>query len=107
MTESFVKVALVTEVANGHGMKVFVNNKSVALFRVDDRFFATQNTCPHLGASLHCGKIEGAKLTCPDHDWTFSLETGRMPMNPDCSLLLYDVEVRGDEVWVSRLARLS
>jgi nitrite reductase (NADH) small subunit len=49
----------------------------VALFRAEgDRVFATSDRCPHKGGPLSDGIVHGTKVTCPLHNWVFSLETG-------------------------------
>ena len=49
----------------------------VGVFRTaDDRIFAIENRCPHKGGPLTEGIVHGASVTCPLHNWVFSLETG-------------------------------
>lgn len=49
----------------------------VALFRTaKDEVFAASDTCPHKGGPLSEGIVHGRHVTCPLHNWVFSLETG-------------------------------
>ncbi len=49
----------------------------VAVFRTAaDEVFAVSDTCPHKGGPLSEGIVHGSKVTCPLHNWVFSLETG-------------------------------
>lgn len=49
----------------------------VAVFRTDDdQVFATSDRCPHKGGPLSDGIVHGHNVTCPLHNWVFSLETG-------------------------------
>lgn len=49
----------------------------VGLFRTDDReVFAVSDSCPHKGGPLSEGIVHDRKVTCPLHNWVFSLETG-------------------------------
>ncbi len=49
----------------------------VALFRTGpEEVFAASDTCPHKGGPLSEGIIHGKQVTCPLHNWVFSLETG-------------------------------
>ncbi|MDJ0859784.1 MAG: nitrite reductase small subunit NirD [Dinoroseobacter sp.] len=49
----------------------------VAVFRTGaDEVFALENSCPHKGGPLSEGIVHGNKVTCPLHNWVFSLETG-------------------------------
>ncbi|MEO9337561.1 nitrite reductase small subunit NirD [Mesorhizobium sp. SB112] len=49
----------------------------IGVFRTsDDRVFAIENRCPHKGGPLTEGIVHGTAVTCPLHNWVFSLETG-------------------------------
>lgn len=49
----------------------------VAVFRTGpDEVFAASDRCPHKGGPLSEGIVHGNKVTCPLHNWVFSLETG-------------------------------
>lgn len=49
----------------------------IAVFRTaDDAVFAIDDRCPHKGGPLSQGIVHGAQVTCPLHNWVFSLETG-------------------------------
>jgi nitrite reductase (NADH) small subunit len=49
----------------------------IAVFRtVDDRLYALEDRCAHKGGPLSQGIVHGAQVTCPLHNWVFSLKTG-------------------------------
>lgn len=49
----------------------------VAIFRTADvEVFATSNTCAHKQGPLSEGIVHGRQVTCPLHNWVFSLESG-------------------------------
>jgi len=49
----------------------------VALFRTEEtEVHAISDSCPHKGGPLSDGIVHGKKVTCPLHNWVFSLETG-------------------------------
>ncbi|GHC72652.1 nitrite reductase small subunit NirD [Limoniibacter endophyticus] len=49
----------------------------VGIFRTaDDKVYAIEDHCPHRGGPLSQGIVHGASVTCPLHNWVFSLETG-------------------------------
>ncbi|MFD0981362.1 MULTISPECIES: nitrite reductase small subunit NirD [Tropicimonas] len=49
----------------------------VAVFRTgSDEVFALEDRCPHKGGPLSEGIVHGQSVTCPLHNWVFSLETG-------------------------------
>ena len=50
----------------------------IAVFRTsDEEVFATSDRCPHKGGPLSEGIVHGKSVTCPLHNWVFSLESGQ------------------------------
>jgi nitrite reductase/ring-hydroxylating ferredoxin subunit len=50
---------------------------SFAIFTCAERLHAVQSFCPHLLGPLFQGTVSGETVTCPWHQWRFSLVTGR------------------------------
>ena len=49
----------------------------IAVFRTsEEEVFATSDRCPHKGGPLSEGIVHGKSVTCPLHNWVFSLENG-------------------------------
>lgn len=49
----------------------------IGVFRTaDNKVYAIDDHCPHKGGPLSEGIVHGASVTCPLHNWVFSLETG-------------------------------
>lgn len=72
----FVDVLPVDQIKSGEMRSVVANGLGVLVARVGDRFFAASNTCPHMGAVLSRGRLEGTVLTCPRHHSQFDLTDG-------------------------------
>jgi cytochrome P450/nitrite reductase/ring-hydroxylating ferredoxin subunit len=69
----------------GHGpFAVSADGVDVALVRTGAGWRAFQGRCPHQGALLGEGEIEGDKLVCRNHRWRFSLESGQRDGGPEC-----------------------
>lgn len=49
---------------------------SFALYEIGGELLAAQSFCPHLEGPLFQGTIAGDTITCPWHQWRFSLRTG-------------------------------
>jgi nitrite reductase/ring-hydroxylating ferredoxin subunit len=49
---------------------------SMTLFVAGERVFATQSFCTHLEGPLFQGTRSGETITCPWHQWRFSLSNG-------------------------------
>jgi ferredoxin-nitrite reductase len=70
------------ELADGACRLVTVNGAEVAVFRRQDRIYAIQNRCPHEGAGLCGGAVDGEDVICPLHGYRFNLETGTCSTDP-------------------------
>jgi nitrite reductase/ring-hydroxylating ferredoxin subunit len=78
----------------------------VAVFRVGDEYFVTDNLCTHGNASLCDGEVIGEEIECPFHRGTFNLRTGE-PTSSPCTVALrtYRCEVRGDVILADILSK--
>jgi len=80
----------------------------VAVFRTaDDQIFATTDRCPHKGGPLSEGIVHGASVTCPLHNWVFSLETGKALGADEGAIATYSTRVEAGRILLdaSRLSR--
>ncbi|MFU8805953.1 MAG: Rieske (2Fe-2S) protein [Bradymonadaceae bacterium] len=98
--DKFYKVLAADALANGEAKMVFAGVKRLALFRVDDEFHCIQSHCPHAGAPLANGTIEGCKVHCPRHSWVFDVQTGACETDPRYDVRRYEVRVEDGFVFV-------
>ncbi len=96
----FVTVVQVADLAPGQGKVIDVGGVAVALFNADGAFYALDNTCPHRGGPLGEGLVEGQAVTCPWHNWSFELKTGRHVATSKIRVACYPVRVVGSDVQV-------
>lgn len=73
-----LKVARVADVLPGAGIAVEVEGQAIAIFNVDGVFHAIENACPHRGAPLHNGKLQGQVVVCPYHQARIDVTTGEL-----------------------------
>lgn len=74
-----IPVGAANALAPGERKLAFVDGRSIVLFNIDGTIHAIDNACPHNGASLASGQLEGHMLRCPAHGLRFDLTTGCMP----------------------------
>ena len=96
----FVTVAKVGEIVEGEGQAFPVNGRMVAVFNKEGKYFAIDDFCPHMGASLAGGWLEGNVVTCPWHAWRFSICDGTWCDNPRIKIDSFEVRVEGDAIQV-------
>ena len=97
----FVTVARVDDLEDGTVAVVRVADEEIALARVGDEFFATQNACRHLQGPLGEGWLEDHVLTCPWHGWQYDVRTGANEFDRAIVLRTYEVRVEEGEVQVA------
>jgi nitrite reductase (NADH) large subunit len=104
---SWVPLASVDEVPRDAGIAVRHGELQIALYHVaaQDRYFATQNRCPHtgdmvLGRGLVGDQNGRAKVACPHHKKTFDLETGTGLSDPELCIATFPVKVEEGKVYV-------
>lgn len=97
-----VKVANKSDLSPGNGMAVDANNKSIALFQLDDgSYCAINNKCTHVGGPLGEGQLEGNIVTCPWHGARFDVTSGEClgPLAKG-NVASYPVFLEGDDIFV-------
>ena len=97
----FVKAAKTQDVALGSGKRVEVSGKKIAIFNVDGKYFAIDDTCTHKGGPLSEGGLDGKEITCPWHGAVFDVTNGEVlgPPAPK-PVSRYDVRISGNDIEV-------
>jgi len=96
----FHAVCRVGDLGEGEGRTVQVGNKLIAVFCDRGQYFAIDDVCPHMGASLAGGYLEEGIVTCPWHAWRFRLADGAWADNPRLKIGCYPVRVVGEEIQI-------
>ena len=96
----FVTICRVDELSEGEGKTVAVAGKLIAVFAHQGRFFAIDDVCPHMGASLSEGYVENGIVTCPWHAWRFRLADGAWADSPRIKIGCYPVRVENGQVQI-------
>lgn len=71
-----VKVGDFSDLREGVGLKVEIDEHRIAVFLVDGSVFAIGDRCSHAEASLAEGEVFDLEVECPRHGSTFDLTTG-------------------------------
>lgn len=87
--------------ADGEMRPCRVGDADVLVCRVDGRFYAVANRCPHAGQKLHGGRLRGFELRCPLHAASFDIRDGRCQGGPaDEGLATYPVLIEAGHLLV-------
>ena len=93
-------VTPVASIPPGSGQAFTVAGHRIAFFNVDGKIHAIDDTCPHAGAPLSEGQLNGCVVTCPWHAIRFDVTSGRVPGQSDDALSTYPVFINGDQIEV-------
>lgn len=97
-----VKLVSMDEVREGTPVAVHLEGfPPLAVFRVADEFFVTDNTCTHGDAALDEGFQEGHVIECPFHGGAFDVITGE-PTELPCTVPLqtYTVIIQDNHICI-------
>ena len=94
----WVKIAEIGEVAPGAGKAFEVEGYSIAVFNVDGKLHAIDDSCPHQGSSLAMGRLEGYVVTCRSHGMKVKV-SGEQP-SLGVNVRSFPLESRPDGLYV-------
>jgi nitrite reductase (NADH) small subunit/3-phenylpropionate/trans-cinnamate dioxygenase ferredoxin subunit len=97
----FTAVCRVDDLAEGEGKTVAVEGKLIALFCDKGQYYAIDDVCPHMGASLGEGYVENGVVTCPWHAWRFRLADGAWADSPRIKIGCYAVRIVDGEIQIA------
>jgi len=73
----------------------------ISIYHIDHRLHAVLDACPHAGASLSEGELDGDVVTCPRHGSQFRVTDGERVRGPaDTPLPCFRVLVEAGEVFI-------
>ncbi len=99
----------------GERQLVKVDRSEIAIFNINGQLYAVRNKCPHQGASMVYGSVDGTMLPsdphtyqygkhnevlrCPLHGWGFDIKTGESMFDAEkCKIKTYDVRQEGNSI---------
>jgi nitrite reductase/ring-hydroxylating ferredoxin subunit len=109
------------DVAEGGRLVVDIGARTIGIFRVKDKLYAYENTCPHQGGPVCQGTIlprivekigadresrgfdfdhDELRIVCPWHGFEFNIETGCHPAHPASRLVAVPVEEEREAIRV-------
>ncbi|HJR29822.1 MAG TPA: Rieske 2Fe-2S domain-containing protein [Pseudomonas sp.] len=85
--------------AGGRALFEF-DGKSLALFNIEGDLFAIDDSCPHQGASLCGGRLEGRVIQCCAHGLRFDLRSGYLLNSTVLKVANYPVEIIDGQAFI-------
>lgn len=101
MAESWKRVCSAAQLPEGEPFGVTDREQRIALYKVNDEVFATDDVCPHAFALLSTGFLEDYVIECPLHGGMFDVRSGKCTSGEYRDVRAFEVEIRDGEVYVN------
>ena len=91
----------VADMVDDEPVRVVIEGRQIALYRLGDDFYATDDRCSHGLASLAMGIVDGDRIECPLHGGMFEIKTGKavkLPCTED--IRTFPVRTEGGKLYV-------
>jgi naphthalene 1,2-dioxygenase system ferredoxin subunit len=100
-SKRWIDVAASDDLEEDDVIKIEAEGKAIALFLVEDVYYAIDDGCTHELASLSDGYLEDTVIECPLHQGAFCIKTGKALHAPaEKPVDTYEVEVRSDRIFI-------
>jgi cytochrome P450/nitrite reductase/ring-hydroxylating ferredoxin subunit len=99
LTAEWKRIARAEDLAGDGPHALATGGVDLVAVRARSGFKVYDGRCPHQGALLGEGELDGPQLVCRNHRWRFDVATGQRDGGPQC-LRACPSEVRAGELWV-------
>jgi nitrite reductase/ring-hydroxylating ferredoxin subunit len=100
MAMTWKHLCAASKLSEGEPLGFKVGDQRVALYKVDDEIFATDDVCSHAFALLSSGFLEGHVVECPLHGAMFDVRNGKCRSGAYEDIKSFKVEIRDNEIYV-------
>ena len=97
----YITLAATSEIPPGERAVFEINDHYIAVFNVDQKYYAIEDVCTHDNGPLAEGELTGTTIECPRHGAQFDITTGKVLRFPAVvPVPRYDVRVLEGEIQV-------
>ena len=82
--ETFTRVAKLSDLSGAGPFALSADGVDIVLLKAGGSWRAFEGRCPHQGALLGEGELDGGALVCRNHRWRFSVDSGKREGGPEC-----------------------
>ncbi|WP_138498190.1 Rieske (2Fe-2S) protein [Nostoc sp. PA-18-2419] len=97
----YTRVAKLADVQAAGSLLVRKEKHTIVLFYSDNRVYAIDNRCPHMGFPLQGSTCKDGIVTCPWHYARFDLASGGTFDSWADDVPAFPLEIRDGEIWVN------
>ena len=92
--DKWKKVGQVADYKDGNKWIVHIEDRPVALFNYEDKFYALKNGCLHQGFPLADGNLKKYMVECPLHGWVYDIRDGKCLSLGDRYTITYKLRIQ-------------
>jgi nitrite reductase/ring-hydroxylating ferredoxin subunit len=91
----------VNDLVEGKLTEICLVGKRIGLLKKDNTILAFAALCPHAGAALCTGWVDGlGRIVCPEHKYRFDPANGRNTSGEGYKLVTYKVQLMADAIFI-------
>jgi nitrite reductase/ring-hydroxylating ferredoxin subunit len=94
------RVCAEADITDGSMCSFQIGETHLVVCRTGGELHAFNGICPHRGAMLGQGTLDGQAVICPWHNWEFDVTTGKGVTNEQSSIPVYPVRVENGDIFV-------
>ena len=96
--DKWKKVGQVADYKDGNKWIVHIEDRPVALFKYEDKFYALKNGCLHQGFPLADGNLKKYMVECPLHGWVYDIRDRKCLSLENRYTITYKVRVNKGQI---------
>ena len=89
-------IGSVEDFSEGNKWIIQVDDRPVALFKYEEKFYALKNGCLHQGFPLADGNVKKYMVECPLHGWVYDIRDGKCLSLGDRYTITYKLRIQDD-----------
>lgn len=98
---NLIKIAKTHEIPEGEVKSFVVDNEMIAVFNINNEYYALKDQCSHMDLPLSDGFVDGDKVTCAYHGAEFEIKTGKELCLPAVEPVeSYTIKIEGDDIYI-------
>jgi 3-phenylpropionate/trans-cinnamate dioxygenase ferredoxin subunit len=98
---SWIKACKIEDIPDEDVIRFDHGDRTFAIYRKDDEFFATDGLCTHESVHLADGLVMDYTIECPKHNGRFDYRTGAAKGAPVCiNLKTYPTKIESGDVFI-------
>ena len=91
-------VGPIEDYSSGNKWIVQIDDRPIALFKYEEKFYALKNGCMHQGFPLADGNLKKYMVECPLHGWVYDIRNGKCLSLENRFTITYKVRLNNNQI---------